>query len=300
MNENKAVYEVGFHGREEHIQTLHSHYKTMRERNAPDISHMFDNNVIDRKIFDKEQELVNEYKKNWKQNETKEIREVKQKIEIFEGIVADQIDGGNWMGPGVEAIATHENDDVLRGIDNVLEFTELNEEGEEIPDVPKEYLGIGFDLLVHKQKEDDRLTKKLYRFAEEDIKTGKLGKLKCYDGSEISGELSVFRAVISTNGKTMEELIDLRIKKDWEALAKHPFQADIIYQITLQFQAAVNHAVKTGNRKYIEHLRGMAIQINRLHDARQEFLEAEAERVYESEDYQTMLRFYQKNLGIDI
>jgi|GEM_PF-2077564 len=298
MDENKPLYKTGFRSNEEHIENLHRHYTDMRNRNTPDIETMFENNVIDRKIFEKEKELINEYKKDWESTNTQELRELKKKIEIFEGIVADQIDGGNWMGQGVEAIATHEIDDILRGIDNVLEFTELNERGEEVSDAPKEYLGIGFDLVVH--KENSRVKKKLRRFIEEDIKKGKLGKLKYYNGSEISGEINVFRVVIATDGKTMEELLNLRIKKDWDALANHPFQADIIFQITLQFQAAVGYAIDVNNREYIEDLRGMTTQVNKLYDNKRDFLEKHAKRVSESIDYQTIREYYQKELHIDI
>lgn len=298
MRTDRPIYESGYRSYEEHLKSLHGFYSQRREKDAPNIEILFENNVVDRRIFDKEQELVNEYKKTWEQEDTPQMKELKKKIEIFEGIVADQIDGGNWMGDGVEAIATHEIDDILRGVDNVLEFTELNSEGEKIPGTPKEYLGIGFDLVVH--KEEDRLKKKLYRFLNEDIKSGTLGTLKYYNGSEIAGELNVFRAVIATDGRTMEDLIKLRIKKDWDGLAEHPFQADMIFQIIVQFQAAVQYALKTGKQEYIEKLRGMATQINKLYDNRQEFLEKESQRVLQSNDYQTMIRFYKSNLGIDI
>lgn len=289
MNENEVIQ---FQDRPQKIDALHEHYTKMRERNAPDISKLFEYEVVDKKIFEKEGELIAEYKKDWEKTNTKELKDLKKEIDIFEGIVADQIDGGNWFGSNVEAIATHEYDDVLRGVDTVLEITP---EGE---DAFKEYLGLGFDLVVH--KDEKRLEKKLQRFIDEDIKKGTLGNLKYYKGSEISGSLDVFRLVVGTDGKTMKELIDLRLKKDYQALEKHPFQADMVYQIILQLQAAIKHAYKTGNEEYLGRLSEIAKQVNVLVENKQEILTQEAERVGRSETYSTMRNFLQKRLGIDI
>lgn len=298
MNENKPLYESGFHSKEEHISKLQDFYNKKRQKYTENFNNSLDENNVDRRIFEKEQEIVDGYKKEWEKKDTAELKELKKKIEIFEGIVADQIDGGNWMGEGVEAIPTHEIDDVLRGVDNVLEFSSLDEEGEEKDDEPKQYLGLGFDLLVH--KDDARLNKKMERFTEEDILKNKLGEIKYFDGSEISGRLDVFRAVIASDGKTMEDLISLRIKKDWEALANHPFQADMFFQLSLQLQAAIGHAVKVQNYDYINKLKGVAEKINIIYEKRAEFLESHAERVSKTGDYKTMTYFLRKKLGIDM
>lgn len=302
MNENKPLYESGFHSKEEHIDKLQDFYNRKRQKYTETFNNSLDENNVDKRIFEKEQEIVNGYKQEWEKRDTPELKELKKKIEIFEGIVADQIDGGNWMGEGVEAIPTHEIDDILRGVDNILEFSSLDEEGQEKDDEPKQYLGLGFDLLVHKTKsrDDDRIDKKLRRFVQEDIIKTKLGEVKYFDGSEISGRLDVFRAVISANGKVMEELIDLRIKKDWETLANHPFQADMFFQLSLQIQAAVQYAAKIKNYEYIKKLKGVVEKINMIYEKRAEFLESQAVRVSESDDYKDMTHFLEKNLGIDI
>lgn len=298
MKQNKPLYEHGYHDKEHHLNNLQVFYNGKRQKYTENFNKLLEENNLDRKIFDKEQEIVDGYKANWEKSDTPELKELKRKIEIFEGIVADQIDGGNWMGEGVEAVPTHEIDDILRGVDNVLEFSPLDEEGQEKDDVPKEYLGLGFDLLVH--KDEARLNKKMERFTQEDILKGKLGKVKYFDGSEISGRLDVFRAVIASNGKTMEDLINLRIKKDWEALSNHPFQADMFFQLSLQIQAAIQYAVKVNNHNYIDKLRGVAEKINTIYEKRAEFLESQAERVSKTGDYRTMAYFLRKNLDIDI
>lgn len=298
MNENKPLYESGFHSREQHIQKLQDFYNKKRQKYTENFNNSLDQNNVDKRIFENEQEIVNGYKKEWEKKDTPELKELKRKIEIFEGIVADQIDGGNWMGEGVEAIPTHEIDDILRGVDNVLEFSSLDEEGKEKDDEPKQYLGLGFDLLVH--KDDARLYKKMERFTAEDILKSKLGEIKYFDGSEISGRLDVFRAVIASDGKTMEDLINLRIKKDWESLANHPFQADMFFQLILQIQAAIQYAVKIENYNYINKLRSVAEKINMIYEKRAGFLESQAERVSKTGDYKTMTYFLRKKLGIDI
>lgn len=298
MNQSKSLYESGFHSREEHIEKLQGFYNKKRQKYTETFNNSLDENNVDRRIFNNEQEIVNGYKKEWEQKNTPELNELKKKIEVFEGIVADQIDGGNWMGEGVEAVPTHEIDDILRGVDNILEFSSLDEEGQEKDDEPKQYLGLGFDLLVH--KDDARLNKKLQRFVEEDILKSKLGEIKYFDGSEISGRMDVFRAVIASDGRTMEDLISLRIKKDWEALANHPFQADMFFQLSLQIQAAIQYALKIGNHDYINKLRGAAEKINTIYEKRAEFLESQAERVSKTGDYKTMTYFLRKNLGIDM
>lgn len=302
MNENKPLYETGFHDENYHIDKLRDFYNNKRKKYTESFNQSLEKNHIDKRIFDAEQEIVNGYKTEWEKRDTQEQKDLKKKIEIFEGIVADQIDGGNWMGEGIEAVPAHEIDDILRGVDNVLEFSDLNDEGEEKEDTPKQYLGLGFDLLVHKTKsrDDDRIEKKLNRFVNEDIRKTKLGEVKYFDGSEISGRLDVFRAVISSNGKVMEELINLRIKKDWDTLANHPFQADMFFQLSLQIQAAVQYAVKIKNYEYIEKLRAVAERINTIYEKRAEFLESHAERVSESDDYKDMAYFLRRNLGIDI
>jgi hypothetical protein len=167
MNENKPIE---FSSHEQKLNELHDFYTRMRERNAPDVDELFDNDVVDKKIFEKEGELVESHKKDWERTNTLELNELKKKVDIFEGVVADQIDGGKWLGSNVEAIATHEYDDVLRGVDTVLEITP--EEKDEF----KQYLGLGFDLVVH--KDEKRLEKKLQRFISEDVKEEKLGNLK--------------------------------------------------------------------------------------------------------------------------
>jgi len=289
MKEDKPIE---FQSRGEKINTLHSYYLKMREKNTPDIDELFENDIVDKKIFDKENELVQEYKKSWEKESTPELIELKKKIDIFEGIVADQIDGGNWLGDSVEAIATHELDDVLRGVDTVLEVS--------LEDIDsfKEYLGLGFDLVVH--KDEKRLEKKLQRFISEDIKKGKLGNLKYYKGTEISGSLDVFRLVVGTNGQTMEELIDLRLKKDWDALATHPFQVSVLLQINLQIQAALNYANKIGNENYLNRLVNVAQRMNVLVESKKDVVNMHADEVFMSKDYKNMKTFLSERLGVDI
>jgi hypothetical protein len=180
MNQNKPLYETGFHDREHHINKLQEFYNKKRQAYTENFNNSLDENNVDRRIFDSEKEIIDGYKKEWEAKDTPELKELKKKIEVFEGIVADQIDGGNWMGEGVEAVPTHEIDDILRGVDNIFEFSSLDEEGKEKDDEPKQYLGLGFDLLVH--KDDARLNKKLQRFVDEDITKTKLGEIKYFDG----------------------------------------------------------------------------------------------------------------------
>lgn len=161
--------------------------------------------------------------------------------EIMEGIIYDQSERSNWLGPHAHTIKTSEFDDIINGVDLVVEFDE--------PEMSRRHLALAVDATFGSRN----LEKKFSRIKAE-IDSGKLGSIKYFrsQNGNYRGELSQVPRVVT--GIDQEHLLDLAgiwnqgLNKE---LAVHPAQRLVLAQIAQQLKTFAAYAERTGKPELI-------------------------------------------------
>lgn len=182
-----------------------------------------------------DQERVDSIKNKFmKENSSREIDAKKLAI-IFESIFNEHAELSNWLGENAAVIPTHEFDDIINGIDAIVEFSK---EGKN-PD----HLGLGIDVTY-----SSHLGEKFGKIKER-IDNGKLSSIKYFhsDNMGFTGRLSkVPRVVVSVDKETVKELVVLRDKKANKELSEHFIQFQILEEILIQLDIFMDYAEKIG------------------------------------------------------
>lgn len=140
----------------------------------------------------------------------------KQYAEIFEYIFSN-LDQYDWFGENVNIIRASRLDD-LKGVDNIIEFSENGDSAK------RAYTGVAIDntLSLHPQKKIESLRAS--------IRKGDMSTVKYFVSSDenFRGELkNIPKIIVGADSDTIHELARC-ILKDKKALAKHPFQFDML------------------------------------------------------------------------
>ncbi len=192
----------------------------------------------------------------------------RQRGALLEAIVNDQIDSSDWFGESAIVIVPSRFDDVVNGVDSIVEF----EEG-----IDHSYLALAIDVT----KSGEHLTKKFDKIRTS-IEKGELSRVKYFESRGVQKELlPIPRVVVGADQKTMEEVATLLLafkthqrhpalksessagqeaaeekKKDFrrirEELAEHKLQFQLLFQIKIQLEAFWRYAKKTGKEKPAE------------------------------------------------
>jgi len=178
--------------------------------------------------------------------------------EIMEGIIYDQSERSDWLGPHAHTIKTSEYDDIANGVDLVVEFDE--------PEKSKKHLALGVDATFGSQN----LEKKFLRIKEE-IDSGKLANIKYFrsqDGS-FMGQLSKVPRVVT--GVDQEHLLDLA--GTWaqglnKELGVHPAQRLILAQIAQQLKTYGAYAERTGRHEFVRSYQDAYATIRAISDTK--------------------------------
>jgi len=155
-----------------------------------------------------------------------------KKAAIFEYIIYEQSELGEWFGEHALTSKTAKSDDLRHGVDMAIEFEE--------PDKSFGYLGLAVDVSF-----GDEFSKKFERI-KSDIDAGKLTQIDYFKSRTGPKSLkNVPRVVLAVDGKTMNQLIDLWIEQNQESkdsLAKHPVQIQILNEFKLQLKKFEQYA----------------------------------------------------------
>jgi hypothetical protein len=166
-------------------------------------------------------DLVSEYKKNF---------ESKKLAEILEVILYEHFELSDWFGSNAETIKTSEFDDIINGIDLVVELS---------PDEqPAHQLAFGVDVTFS----ENYLEKKFNKIQKE-IDLDKLAEIKYFDSSTVHGRLrQIPRLVVGLEKEHALELAGLWYRNENKELGSHVAQFTILQQVKEQLAAYFSYA----------------------------------------------------------
>ncbi len=182
----------------------------------------------------KDAQFVAKRKKNFA-DMNKEGRLLKLKMaQVLEYIIFEQSELSEWFGPNALTIKTSEFDDIVNGVDMVIEFEDpLEHEAESF-----DRLGTAVDVSFGTD-----LRGKFERIVQE-IESGLLSEVK-YFKSERSKPQKLEhlpRIVIGCAPETIEELVKLWTMGDKTTLGQHPIQVQLLHEIVDQLKVFEEYA----------------------------------------------------------
>lgn len=192
-----------------------------------------------------------------KENVTRDLRKVeeikthfetdesKRAAEIFEAIMHQHVELSNWLGPHAETIRASEFDDIINGIDLIVEFNENDS---------TRHLALGIDVTFGSysmQKKFDRI--------KSEIHADKLATVKYFEAHGFQGSLiQTPRVVIGVDIAKVIALAGLWERKENKALSTHIAKDIIADEIERQLRTFLlyaqnvnaENAVKSYTRAY--------------------------------------------------
>jgi hypothetical protein len=159
-----------------------------------------------------------------------ESHESKVASEVFEALVVQHTELSDWLGPNADTIRTSEYDDIINGVDLVLEFNE---------DKSTRHLALGVDITFGStssmQKKFDRIKK--------EIEADELARVKYFKAHGYEGSLKQLpRVVIGVELDKVIQLAGLWDRKDNKALANHITKDIIAEEIERQLRTFLIYA----------------------------------------------------------
>ena len=152
-------------------------------------------------------------------------KEQKKWASLFETIICDQIELGNWLGSEVMTLFTSEYDDLTHGVDGVIEIG--------VSEI--EFSHIGFDCTFSLSALETKLSK-----IKRTIDQGMLKHVK-YFSSPHTGEKKKLRniplVVLATDKQMIKELADLTVERKHRELNQHEVKYIVLEQILFQLYA---------------------------------------------------------------
>jgi hypothetical protein len=185
---------------------------------------------IKEKIDEKERSLRLEKGEDWHEKHVHS----KEMADSFEGVLSS---AKTWFGINAETYPTTEFDDVINGVDVVIEH---NVGGAFMHNGAAIDITYGGPKFVHKKL--DKIAKKI-------MEKGQLSEVKYFksEKANITGRLNnIPTVVVGASADTVMELVNLYAEKNDAELARHPFQFQVIDQILSQCEFFIEIAA-SGN-----------------------------------------------------
>ena len=167
-----------------------------------------------------------------------EHAEAKLAANVFEGVVYSEVNQSEWLGKEVVAIRTTPYDDIINGVDVVVEFSD--------PSGGRRHLALAIDVSFG----ESAIPKKFKRILEE-IDRGEAAKVKYFESTGFKGMLkNIPRTVVGIERKVVEELAALWLEKDTNTrdqttLRSHPIQHMILAQVVQQLEVFEQYALRS-------------------------------------------------------
>lgn len=190
---------------------------------------------------------------DFKKTETPTSRESKMLADIMEAIIAEWGEQGEWFGPEAATIKTSRYDDIVNGVDAIVEFAE--------GDNRASHTGLAIDATY-----SDEIGKKIKNIKNR-IDQGNLGVVKYFESEHLPlrGELSEIPMVIITaNARTVKELAELWVNNNKKALATHWIQFQILEELINEcqfFSAYAQRVNQSDIAKRYQHIQNIAQDI---------------------------------------
>lgn len=171
-------------------------------------------------------------------NEPEAIRSAMKKGKILEAIIHEQGELAEWFGENATTIVPSRYDDVVNGVDNIVEFREERQTAS--------YLALAIDVVAgtHVREKINRIKK--------EIGEGHLTEIKYFksDLLHIKGKkTNVPRVVIGAEQKNVDELMRGWFLGNKQVLANHFIQIAILKEIRMQLVAFAKYAREKGGER---------------------------------------------------
>lgn len=154
-----------------------------------------------KEIIEKDSRAVAELEAKFKaeaQNDPEQADWVRRG-KIFEAIVRDQAEMSDWMGPAARVLVPSRYDDIMNGVDGIVEFEDEASKTHMILAVDVTESELGLDRKFQKIKGT--------------IDSGSLSRVKYFKSDTMRGELTkVPRVVIGADRKSMHEVAELLLE----------------------------------------------------------------------------------------
>lgn len=171
--------------------------------------------------------------------------EIEQKLfemaTVLEAIICQQGSLNEWFGSDVDVIKTTRFDDVMHGVDAVLEL--LSDKDDNV-----EHLALAIDVTFNSDVEGEKLRRILNQ-----IDAGKLASVRYFDSEHEHGEIEAPEVILGIDRKHVEMLAE-----DWvegidehnmKKLATHPARDLFAVQVIEQCKAFAAYAAFQNNTK---------------------------------------------------
>ncbi len=178
-----------------------------------------------KETVDKDRAMAREQRAKYDTERTPEQKETYMLAEIFEAMMLTEGQESGWLGDDVQLQKTTDYDDMFNHTDMSASWHSNRAEAHT--------LGLAVDVTFGARS----LEKKFERL-QDDIDKGRLSRIK-YAPKEQS---SVPRVIIGMSRETVQELMNLWMDEEYEALAKHPIQTAVLEQILAQLQSISSYA----------------------------------------------------------
>lgn len=217
----------------------------------------------------RDQEYVQKKEKEFSEKILNPEDEKKIKLaKIFEAIIYQMGELGNWFGESGMIIKSTRYDDIKNGVDLIIEFPK-EEDGEE------PYLALAVDVTFSSYED---LYKKLERI-KDGIERGELAKIEYFksEHTKFKGGINdIPKTVIGTDTKILYEVMDLWVNEKERELEEHPIQFMILDQIMMQLVKFKEYAESVKKpeiaKKYNKAIKIMERVLDEKQDLREEVL----------------------------
>lgn len=180
---------------------------------------------------------------------SKELKKEAKYGKVLEALILDLGELASWLGENTDIARTTEYDDWRNKVDVLLRFKRV-EGGED-------FLGMAVDATVSYLLRD-----KFDRIVQE-IESGHMGEVHYVKKDWKKGRLdNLPRVVVGVDPERVDELMQLWLQDDYEALAASPVKKLLLTQIASQLQLYHDYANKYGKRDWLEHIDPALKEIN--------------------------------------
>lgn len=172
--------------------------------------------------------------------ERTEHREAKLAADVFEGVVYSEVNQSEWLGKGVVAVRTTPYDDIINGVDVVIELDD--------PMGGRRHLALAVDVSFGEWAVPKKFTRIL-----NEIDRGEAAQVKYFESASGKERLrNIPRTVVGIERKVVEELASLWLEKDAhkqksDTLRSHPIQRMILAQVVQQLDVFEQYALRSPN-----------------------------------------------------
>ncbi len=175
---------------------------------------------------------VSRLEEEFKRKETRESAENKKFAEILEAIISQHGELSEWFGSNATTICASKFDDFVNGVDMIVEFNQGEDSG-------VSHLALGMDVTFTSDT-----TAKFDRLRSQ-IESGGLTNMKYFSSERLGivGKMDkIPEVIIGVDRRMVQELMDLWLANDNDALANHRVQVMILEEIKAQLTTFAMYA----------------------------------------------------------